>query len=93
MRVRPGASRTRVGGSWDGLPPGRPPALCVAVTARAVDGAATGAVLKAVADAFDVPVRTVRLVSGPRSRTKTVELDLVPPDAQDRLHALLSASS
>ena len=90
VRVRPGASRTRVGGAWDGLP-GQPPALCVAVTARAVDGAATGAVLEAVADAFGVPARAVRLVSGPRSRTKVVELDPAPPDAAQRLQELRSA--
>src|SRR5450755_4309416 len=47
IRVRPGASRTRVGGEHDG-------ALVVAVTKRAVDGRATQAALEAVADAVGV---------------------------------------
>jgi uncharacterized protein YggU (UPF0235/DUF167 family) len=47
----------------------------VAVTARAVDGAATQAVLVAVADALRVRPRHVRLVSGAMSRDKLVEVD------------------
>jgi uncharacterized protein YggU (UPF0235/DUF167 family) len=79
-----------VGGAWDGTPPGQPPALVVAVTARAVDGAATDAVLAAVARAFDLPPRQVRLVTGARSRTKVLDLDRPPPDAPARLTALLA---
>lgn len=68
VRVRPGASRTRVGGTYGDR-------LVVAVTARAVDGAATQAVLVAVADALRVRPRHVRLVSGATSRDKLVEVD------------------
>lgn len=50
------------------------PALVVAVTARAVDGAATEAVLRAVAEAYGVRRRDVRLVSGATARTKVLEL-------------------
>lgn len=46
----------------------------VAVHARAVDGKATEAALRAVADAFDVPRRDVSLVSGATSRDKIVEI-------------------
>lgn len=73
IRVRPGASRTAVGGAYGDR-------LVVAVTARAVDGAATEAAIRAVAEAFGVRPRQVSLVSGPRSRDKVVELDL-PDDA------------
>jgi uncharacterized protein (TIGR00251 family) len=69
IHVKPGASRQRVGGSHDG-------ALVVAVSARAVDGAATEAALTAVAEAFGLRRRQVRLVSGQTSREKVVELDL-----------------
>ncbi len=73
VRVRPGASRTRVGGRW-----GEEEVLGVSVGARAVDGAATAAVLAAVAAAFGVRPRDVALVTGERSRTKV--LDVVVDD-------------
>lgn len=67
IRVKPGAGRTRVGGSHDG-------ALIVAVTARAVDGKATQAALAAVAEALGVRRRDVTLVTGSTSRTKVVDV-------------------
>ena len=67
VRVRPGASRTRVGGAYAD-------ALVVAVGAPAVDGRANEAVVAAVADAFGLRSRDVRLVRGDRSRTKVLEL-------------------
>jgi hypothetical protein len=76
IRVRPGASRTAVGGAYGDR-------LVVAVGARAVDGAATEAALAAVADAFGLRRRRVRLVTGATSRDKTVELD-VTDDAAAR---------
>ncbi|MEZ5115604.1 MAG: DUF167 domain-containing protein [Candidatus Nanopelagicales bacterium] len=84
VRVKPGASRTRVGGSYG---PGR--ALVVAVTARAVDGAATRACLRAVAEAVGVRPRQVRLVSGPTSRDKVLEILDPPPDLDRRWGILL----
>jgi uncharacterized protein YggU (UPF0235/DUF167 family) len=50
--------------------------LGVSVGARAVDGAATAAVRAAVGQAFGVRSRDVRLVSGERSRTKVLEVDV-----------------
>jgi uncharacterized protein YggU (UPF0235/DUF167 family) len=44
------------------------------VTASPVEGAANKAALAAIARHFDVPVSTVRLKSGARSRTKLVEV-------------------
>ncbi|HZY77853.1 MAG TPA: DUF167 domain-containing protein [Jatrophihabitantaceae bacterium] len=79
IRVRPGASRTAVGGNHDG-------ALIVRVGERAVDGKATAAALKAVAKALQVPGRDVVLVAGATSRTKTIE---VPDEAAERLRELL----
>lgn len=80
IRVRPGSSRTSVGGEHDG-------ALVVHVQPRAVDGAATEAALRAVADAFGVPRRDVRLVTGLRSRTKVVTVDGADPADLARLMA------
>lgn len=78
VRVRPGASRTRVGGSYGD-------ALVVRVQERAVDGRANAAALRAVAEAVGVPRRSVRLVSGATSRTKVFEIDRADPVALQRL--------
>ena len=85
IRVRPGASRAAVGGSYDG-------ALVVRVTAPAVDGRATEAALRAVADAFDVRPRAVTLVSGATSRTKVVDVDAAEAEVGKRLSELLGAA-
>ncbi|WP_456847503.1 DUF167 domain-containing protein [Cellulomonas sp. P5_C6] len=68
IRVRPGASRTAVGGVHADR-------LVVAVSARAVDGAATEAALDALAVALGVRPRHVTLVSGATSRDKLVDVD------------------
>lgn|SRR5690554_417202 len=86
LRVRPGASRTAVGGSYGEGPDAR---LVVAVSERAVDGAATKAVLRAVAKAFGVRPREVELVSGATSRDKVVAIDLPDDDVRARLAELL----
>lgn len=72
IRVRPGASRTCVGGEHDS-------ALVVRVAARAVDGQATEAALAAVAKAFGVRRRAVTLVTGATSRTKVLDVDGADP--------------
>jgi uncharacterized protein YggU (UPF0235/DUF167 family) len=87
LRVRPGASRTAVGGRYDG-PAG--PALVVAVPARAVEGQATKAVLEAVAAAFDVRRSAVALVRGATSRDKLVEVVGDETTLRPRLQELLS---
>lgn len=86
MRVRPGASRTRVGGLHGDR-------LVVAVQARAVDGDATEAALAAVADALGLRRRHVSLVAGATSRDKVVEVDagLVDAALAARLEALRGA--
>lgn|SRR5690606_14382790 len=68
IRVRPGASRESVGGRYG------EDAIVVKVNARAVDGKATEAALRAVAGAFGVRRADVRLVSGATSRDKVVEI-------------------
>jgi len=80
IRVKPGSPRAGVGGELDG-------ALVVRVSERAVDGRATAAALAAVAAAFGVRPRTVRLVAGATSRTKIVELPGADPAILERLLA------
>ena len=71
LRVKPGASRTAVGGRYDG-PSG--PALVVAVAARPVEGQANKAVVQAVAAAFGVRRSAVTVVHGATGRDKVVEV-------------------
>jgi uncharacterized protein (TIGR00251 family) len=85
IRVKPGSARTAVGGRHGD-------ALVVSVTARAVDGKATEAALRAVAEAFDVRRREVSLVTGAASRDKVVEIDGEAGRLAGRRDALLDAA-
>lgn len=87
VRVRPGSSRTRVGGRW-----GEEDVLAVAVTARAVDGAATAAVRACLAQAFGVRLAQVSLVAGARSRTKVVDVEVDEAEGRTTLARLLGAT-
>ena len=66
VRAHPGASRERA--EWEGG------TLHVWVTARAVEGAANRALVRAVARALGVRPSAVALVGGERSRDKVVEV-------------------
>lgn len=83
IRVKPGSVRTAVGGRFG-------EALVVAVSPRAVDGKATEAALRAVAQAFDVSRRDVSLVAGATSRDKVVEIKGEPDHIAARRETLLS---
>jgi len=67
VRIKPGSSRSRVGGRYMG-PYG--PALVIAVTAPPVDGRATEAARRALAEAFGVRRAAVSLGAGAASRNK-----------------------
>ena len=86
VRVRPGASRTRVGGAY-----GDPPVLVVAVSAPAVDGRANDAVIRALADALGVPSREVEILGGHTARTKIVAVNDAAEDLDARWSALIGA--
>ncbi|GAA2906850.1 hypothetical protein Acy02nite_12080 [Actinoplanes cyaneus] len=87
VRVRPGAGRTRVGGSYPG-PHGA--ALIVAVGAPAVDGRATEAVRRALADALGVRAADVALRIGATSRDKVFTVDAPAGEVESRLARLLT---
>ena len=72
IRVKPGSARTCVAGDHRG-------ALVVAVSAPPVDGRATEAALRALAEELGVRRKDVTLVTGVTSRTKVVEIAV--PDA------------
>ena len=65
IRVRPNASRNKVGGTA-----GDPPRLVVAVQAPAVDGKANAAVTKELALAFNLRARDFTIVHGELTRDK-----------------------
>jgi len=67
VRVMPRASRTAVEGVRDGR-------LVVRVTAPPVDDAANDAVVRAIAEAFDVPRSRVAISAGRTGRNKTVAI-------------------
>ena len=90
LRVKPGATRTAVGGGRPG-PYGY--ALVVAVPAPAVDGRATDAALSAVARALGVRRRDLALRAGATSRDKLVDISDPPADLDERLAALRGPAS
>ena len=61
--------------------------LVVRVKERAVDGQANDAVVAAVADAFGLARRDVRIVHGHSSRSKVLEVDAADATALTRLLA------
>lgn len=79
VRVRPGASRTSVGGQHGDE------ALVVAVRARAVEGQANRAVVEAVAAAFGVRRSAVGVLAGQRSRDKVLFVAGEPDTLRTRL--------
>lgn len=91
VRVKPGASRTKVGGQYGEASDGQAPVLIVYVGQRAVEGAATEAVLKAVAKAFGLRRADVDLVRGLTSRTKVLELRGEDQALSTRLTQLLGS--
>jgi hypothetical protein len=85
VRVRPGASRNRVGGRYEG-PYGT--AVVVAVTAPPVAGRATKAVLATVAKALGVRRSAVTVRAGGTGRDKLLAIADPPADLAARVTTL-----
>ncbi|MEU5721743.1 DUF167 domain-containing protein [Micromonospora sp. NPDC047738] len=90
VRVKPGAARARVGGRFDG-PHG--PALVIAVHAPAVDGRATEAARRALADALGVRPAAVSLRAGAASRDKLFLVERPAAGLPDVLRRLRDGSA
>jgi uncharacterized protein len=91
IRVRPAARQDAVGGRAATSRPGDPPVLEVRVRARPIEGAATSAAERVLADSLGLRPRQVRVVRGAASRDKLVEITDPPPDLPARWAALLNA--
>ena len=81
VRVQPRASRNEIVGEQEG-------ALRVRLTAPPVNDAANEALVDLLAKLLHVAKRDVRIIAGPTSRRKVVEVDNVTPD---QLRALYPA--
>ena len=84
IRVRPNASRNKVGGSV-----GEPPRLVVAVQAPAVDGKANAAVIKELADAFNLRSRDFTIVFGELGRNKRLLVEGDEETLQEKVEELM----
>ena len=78
VRVLPRSSRNEVAGREDGV-------FRIKLTAPPVEGRANKALQKFLADRLGVPKRDIQLVSGERSRTKSVRIDGLSPDEVEGL--------
>lgn len=79
LHVTPRGSKNEITG-WRG------DVLCVKITAPPVEGAANAAIVKFVADALGVRKSQVELVSGEKSREKTLKiLGLSDTEARERI--------
>ena len=84
IRVRPNSSRNKVGGVV-----GDPPRLVVAVQAPAVDGKANQAVIKQLADAFNLRARDFTIVFGELGRDKRIIIEGLSLEDEKTLQAQL----
>ena len=55
--------------------------LLIRVTAPAVGGKANAATIEALAQALDLPRRSVQIVAGEHARTKVMEIEAADPEA------------
>ena len=79
LRIVPNARRTEVVGMHGD-------AIKIKIHSPATDGTANAALLKFLAEELDVPARSVRIVSGEKSRDKLIECDTIDAEtAQARL--------
>lgn len=85
-RVTARASRNGIAGVRDGR-------LIVSVTAAPVDHAANRAVIAVVADALHLPKRSVAIVAGEQSRSKSLAINgLTDMEVRQRLSGILGQS-
>ena len=67
VRVTPRASRDAIEGEYQG-------ALKVRLTALPIEDRANGALRRLLAESLNVPISTVRILAGARSRTKRISI-------------------
>ncbi len=68
LYIQPGASKTELNGTHDGI-------VKLRISAPPVEGAANKAVVEFIAKSLGLSKSSVKIVSGEKSRIKTVEFD------------------
>lgn len=81
LYIQPGAKKTELAGVHDGL-------VKLRVSSPPVEGAANKAVVSFVSEYAGLPKSAVKIVSGEKSRTKTVEIEEDKAKYPDRLEKL-----
>lgn len=85
VRVQPRASRNRVAGRVGD-------AIKIQLTAPPVEGAANEALIAFLAETVDLPRARIRVITGERSRSKIVDIEVEDPEAlESRLREILSS--
>jgi len=74
VRVHPGARRNVITGTHDG-------ALKISLTTPPTDGRANAALIAFLAETLNIPRAAITLTTGATSRTKTLHLEALTPDA------------
>ncbi len=77
VRVHPGARRNAISGIHDG-------ALKISLTTPPTDGRANAALIAFLAEQLSIPRQRITLVSGATSRSKTLHLDGLTPEALEQ---------
>jgi uncharacterized protein (TIGR00251 family) len=74
VRVHPGARRNAIAGTHDG-------AIKISLTTPPTDGRANAALIVFLADHLNIPRAHITLVTGATTRTKTLHLEGLTPEA------------
>ncbi|MGA7156099.1 MAG: DUF167 domain-containing protein [Acidobacteriaceae bacterium] len=74
VRVHPGARRNAITGTHDG-------ALKISLTTPPTDGRANAALIAFLADYLNIPRTHITLITGATSRSKTLHLEGLTPEA------------
>ncbi|HSY35925.1 MAG TPA: DUF167 domain-containing protein [Acidobacteriaceae bacterium] len=74
VRVHPGARRNAITGTHDG-------ALKISLTTPPTDGRANAALIAFLAEMLNIPRARITLTTGATSRTKTLHLEGLTPEA------------
>jgi uncharacterized protein YggU (UPF0235/DUF167 family) len=85
VRAQPGARRTGLNGTWNGM-------LKVGLAAPPEDGRANEELVRALAGILGVRASSLRLLSGARSRTKRFFVEIDPAECGSRIEAALSTA-